>query len=976
MSHEGTIKRRGRGHLALMVIAAAAVSALAWIGRGRLDPPDGNGGDERASGLEAEVPAGPGSLAPAGETRPEAADRALAAAIPPVTPGDDAVTIILELDRPLPEGEVVELRVTSFPYSPPEDWHRHRQRELFWDTIWRAARGEGAQLGAFTWTPGVPVVIPAPTERVALSIVVDNDFLFGDKAVDFDPESSERVIRFGREVGAVVELQAVHDPALTAEERGDLAGMSVALASAGFDDRVQVSGGFTAEGTCLLSGLPPGRYGPVPHFSNRETTLEYWANGDEDHTSPFRPSPGLTFEAEAGQRITVPVPVIRGRRLFGQVIDEGPVERADVEVRMREGDFDWLDRTVRTDVDGRFEFEGLARDVTRLEVSAGGHPDWVVMAREGESLDLPEDEPLLVDLSSSATVEYRVVDPEGRPVEGAQVRLACEEFAHVERAVEELTDADGVVTVRGMPWVPHVACVAGDWRPGGVFRSAFVGPDTDVDEAVDFSWYARSWVAPGLGEERHVARLVLERVPTLTVRLVGACEGLVPVVRVKGKGPDDGRDDPETDAFRRLDQRLREQVPGTLIRPILPGRFDLMVRWAVPGRRSRDAIELAPIDFEVAEGDVQLDVPAPPLRAVGGALTDDLGAPVEGATISLMRQALAPECFMQRTTDARGQWECGPLVPGRYRVTVTSDVVGLQDVTFVDVPPGGHRFDLDLFGDRKGTVELTVDFRAEPPGKDSIILIAHPADRNPVRVERRLEKGLAHITIGSVTAGANEIRLATGGTFQPDEPGVASRARTDVWLTQVEVPPGATIPAQLVVGEGHPFRIAGRIEMEAGAGRKPRVSALIGEALVARSGTDAHGRFEMWVPRLDAARLQVVSVDDQVLLEAPVAELQGPGGEVVVKLPTGGIEVSLTPAAEAAIHWESRVVARERGTGRVHRVESVFGERSFILEGLPPGTYVVDVARNGSDEPDPRFRGGRVTVADGVERLLVRLATD
>ncbi|HEX6864648.1 MAG TPA: carboxypeptidase-like regulatory domain-containing protein, partial [Thermoanaerobaculia bacterium] len=167
-----------------------------------------------------------------------------------------------------------------------------------------------------------------------------------------------------------------------------------------------------ADGRFEVTGVPPGRF-----------SLEVRADG----FAPLR-SPGLHLPAGGGRTVDAGTLTLqRGAALTGRVSDSGgqPVPGAEVWVvpsEMRDADLDWSGYyregpAARTDARGAFEIPDLdPGETVDLDVCAPGHLPVSLYFHAA-----PRD-PVEAVLQPAARLAGRVLDPEGAPVSGAQVR--------------------------------------------------------------------------------------------------------------------------------------------------------------------------------------------------------------------------------------------------------------------------------------------------------------------------------------------------------------------------------------------------------------------------------------------------------------------------------------------------------------------------------------------------------------------------
>jgi protocatechuate 3,4-dioxygenase beta subunit len=373
-----------------------------------------------------------------------------------------------------------------------------------------------------------------------------------------------------------------------------------------------------ADGTYRLGPLPSDRYALVAE-------KEGWL-------PTYLPSSVMSMSWLQGD-----VTLFRASQLTGQVLSAGAAAPG-VEVRLTSLDRpDFEQQVVATDAEGRFVFESLGPGEYRL--LATSEDRHAVEERElggGDSPGAPEE--VVLNLGEARYVEGTVQDTSRRPVAGASVALRPEnEYV---RAWKTVTDAQG------------------HYRLGPVVPGSYV-LDLSAPRYVD-----------------------LENSPLELTADTGRVDlSLRPALPVAGVLVDEeGRPVPEI--------RLVLSHPAEL-----PGEFDLPpdMAWSdEEGRFSMDAplvgewiISIS--DEKYLSQSVRVQAPAENLRVVlsGGAtvestLTDESGAPVEGARVILWSTRAQGMSERNEMTDERGIATLRGIKPGSYVLEATLDHKGVE----------------------------------------------------------------------------------------------------------------------------------------------------------------------------------------------------------------------------------------------------------------------------------------------------------
>lgn len=429
-----------------------------------------------------------------------------------------------------------------------------------------------------------------------------------------------------------------------------------------------LDGAPTARATVTISGsgIWPSRVIPLLHdgrFLLRDVpagVYELRASLDDDVADPIAP---LTLEPGGHQEVTLLL--ARGGAVSGVVRDAlsgGGISGARVIVT--EDSLSMAPRALQSDAGGRFELRGLLRRAHRVAVYAPGYAPV-----QGAAAQV--DAPLELRLDRGVTLDGRLVDGQGRPIQRARVELFSEDldghavwwnggtvafrealFAAQSRGPRPLEPRGELgVTSGRVPIVPLMAV------PMGIeVEHATPGWTTDVDGRFHLTDVPPGVVRVSISHVAYVraesdARTVRPG-ETVTLDLVahegGSVEGRVltdrgfPLNGVQVELRADGEAAP---------RRVFTTRDGSFRAPSLLGRVTL-VAW-VEGRVGARA------ETVVADGATQtvnLTVPGS-LRRVEGRVVDARGFPVAGATLSITSLERAALGTVQTFSESDGTFD-------------------------------------------------------------------------------------------------------------------------------------------------------------------------------------------------------------------------------------------------------------------------------------------------------------------------------
>jgi len=348
------------------------------------------------------------------------------------------------------------------------------------------------------------------------------------------------------------------------------------------------------------------------------------------------------------------------------------------------------DRTQETGSDGRFELENPVPRESLLVVIATGHGPLfqpVAVPDQGGVIDLGE-----VEVDLEGVVRGRVLDRQGDPVTGAEVRESIVStpahfrdllFRPLERQGRRrplLTGADG-------------AFVLGGFLPGEQVQLKVTKAGFGREEI----WARANPTDAGIEPVEVVLR------PAGRIRGVVLDEYGRPAPRAT-VAPDTSRADGGWFQWAQTDERGRFEVPA-----VDPGRFYLVAKASGHARSE-------PVLQDVSPGD-QIDGVEIMLRPgfdFAGRVVDSKGRPVEGA-----RVWAHPGSIVQ-TTDADGRFSIEDRSLGLVKLSVEREGY-LKLERLVDFPEGADPVEVRLPGAEVSG--MLVDSRGEPlPGREIQLL--------------------------------------------------------------------------------------------------------------------------------------------------------------------------------------------------------------------------------------------------------------
>lgn len=395
-----------------------------------------------------------------------------------------------------------------------------------------------------------------------------------------------------------------------------------------------------SDGTFVIEGVPPG---------NVQLSVQHPAHAPV-WTSPRTIGAGRTID---GWEIVLP----ESGAIDGRVVDARGMPVAGVLVELtspREN----VPRAALTARDGGFVFEAVLGDVV-LTAMPSGQP----AGRTRASVRANARAEVTITLESALyTMEGRVLDPRGFPVEGAQISVASLR-ARTPYEAATFSAEDGTFSFLAMPRPPYALEV----------------------EHADYARYEEPELTPG--DRPH--EITLQEGGTIRGRIVDRdTDAPVRDVIVGVYREQDLVEEDATDAEGRF-----------AIGRLATGRYTLRMRSRthLPDERG---VTLAPSRYAAPELDVG-DVRLLGAGVLRGHVTDAVGEPVATARVYLPFMVNGPSAI----TDAQGAYELRNVAPGSHEVYAEHRIAGvgrgyrpvrvdaLEEVADVDVRLSGRASD-------------------------------------------------------------------------------------------------------------------------------------------------------------------------------------------------------------------------------------------------------------------------------------------
>lgn len=399
-----------------------------------------------------------------------------------------------------------------------------------------------------------------------------------------------------------------------------------------------------------------------------------------------------------------------------------------------------------SDARGTFRLEGLAPGTYKLEASAPGHARTVLPA-----VRIPATAPLTVSLDHSGFLEGFVVDAEGRPAAGAQVRVGGR--------------------------TPQVVTAS---EAGGFSVEVEAGPHPVQAQRGEEAGALESPVVVPAGKTVRDVRVQLGKGALL--------EG---VVRARTGGQPVAGASVEVTPFQsrgEVARTLTDEAGGFRVTGLSPGSYDVTVSAAGFTRTTRRGLT-------VSQGErFPVEVLLVGTGAVAGTVRDAEGQPVVGALVRGGNRwgGMLGSTPAEGRTDGSGAFRLEGLEAGRVFITARREEDSLGGGQQVEVREG-EVAQADITLAATGTVEGVVRAERGSLPAEGLVVSAFPHRMNRIgpadtaRAEVDLQRGTFRMVLPVGTYGLNMVPLQMRGPRVSFNRG-----------TSVTVEAGRTHPVELV----------------------------------------------------------------------------------------------------------------------------------------------------------------------------------
>ncbi len=637
----------------------------------------------------------------------------------------------------------------------------------------------------------------------------------------------------------------------------------------------------------------------------------------------------LASEVAAAPQVTFP----HAAAAAGRLVDEKGAPVSGAVVSLSPVPEDWAQprppeiRTV-SDAAGRFRFEGLGAGPFELWAAHRGFAPLnlsdIQVPAEAKTVDLGD-----LSFAAGMPVEGRITDPQGRPVEGAQVAIwGVEPGPYLPPLGRSISGADGRFLLR-------------DLQRGSL-----------LDLSISKAGYAPKRirrVAVPTTEPLHV-ELVPARV--LTGRVVGPRGEPVPRARI---------DSLESREIRIGAASSRSTGIGSLGSTDDNGRFrldhleegTLDLRFAAPGYKSRKISGLDPWQQGGSPLEVILELEQG--EAIEGRATGGQGEPIPDAHVTAHSKHPSTDSGWSATSDADGHYRLGGLDPGLYTVVAVRPS-GEQASAKIDVQPGINQLDLAL----PSGVD---DDRRAPQVEPGAVLTGHlrgfaPEELRDLLISARLrrepgEKGISPGRSGYVSGESYRLAGLTPGEWKV----TASATRGQTVEGSVEIKPGmdsATLDLEAPAG----LTLSGHLRVDGTALSGARIVAQCKDGTtVSRGETQSAYDGSFRIGGLRPGRFQVVVSSPGGIGFSRALDLKQ-DRDIPFNIATGALTGHILTAAGQPV--TDAVVAIDGddsslGTGFTGPSVDSDEQGSFTVRRLAAGSYRITVRKDGFAPAESRI---------------------
>lgn len=613
----------------------------------------------------------------------------------------------------------------------------------------------------------------------------------------------------------------------------------------------------------IVTLVASGESGRVPHGSTSSNAAAQPATSTS--RMPASVTSPLLTEGGATAADTL--------RLEGQVVDrrKRPIGGASVTLGG--------DRTVLTEADGGFAFDGLFEGAYSVIAEAGDAYAESIEVR----LDATSD-PLELELTRGPSLRVRVVDLDGAPIAGARVRTSTRDTR---------TDADGNAQLRAVDYDSESFTVtAAAFAPATVRVDTGDDPTATIEQevvlragtqlagivldesgqpvanaSVDLLEGGDGNRSERVSSDEHgeftfegIARgdyfitarsSELATGPGVEVAIDGTTPARTVVYAVRGAEVTgivvDEHDRPIAGADVRVGWRTTESATdGTFVmRGLEAGELEIGARSPTHGARTS-------VHHIEARGQLRVRLVLD-ASTIAGVVVDPAGRPVEGA--SVFARSSDPHGFGLAETDASGRFDLGGLPPGEYDVSASradSQHVGSS----LHISTGDRR--VRLVVDERAGLTGTVVLDGAPVTYYGYELLA-PGDDQPWQ-PRAVRELTGAFTDDDVQPGTWTVAIVGPGFVTKLVRGVRVIGGSVTDLGAIHVVHGRALRGRIVDARGAPVadaEVSVSADLYGDSGRGGTLSTLARGGFVTRSGADGTYRIDGVGTLGDTARLVV-----------------------------------------------------------------------------------------------------------------------
>ncbi|HKV11424.1 MAG TPA: carboxypeptidase-like regulatory domain-containing protein, partial [Thermoanaerobaculia bacterium] len=378
-----------------------------------------------------------------------------------------------------------------------------------------------------------------------------------------------------------------------------------------------------------------------------------------------------------------------GRSAFGQVLDQRrspvagaqvalrPARPTDMRARVRETLFPTAPFEGTTDAAGRFELAHLPAGTYDLTVRGRGFAPLTV-----PTLTLPEGNGATdlgsVLLAPGVSLAGVVADPQGRPLEGAEVWART------------ASDETGIFALPMRDPGPPDAVTGAD----GAFRLEDRAAGESLSISARRAGYGSSEVPRVSLPAEEAVKIVLSPASRVSGRALGPDEKPVPGARVVlMEMRETIRGGFSSQVPGRVDQAVVDEEGGFVFENVAPGSINLS---AMAPRRQE--AELEGLEVRAGQELANVDLVLAPAATIEGRVLSPAGRPVPGAEVAVQeagKSGMVGFSRLRAMTDGDGVYLLDGVPPGPRTLAASAEGYR-RTVRDLDVKAGGNALDFDL----------------------------------------------------------------------------------------------------------------------------------------------------------------------------------------------------------------------------------------------------------------------------------------